>query len=120
VRARADVPRKRVAARRLIGRSVRRVDLPAKLAGVASYVHDMRLPNMVHARVLRGPSSGTRLAPDLDALRRQPGVATVVQVGGFAAIVGPREWPLEQALRVASQGRWMPRFRCCPRCRRDC
>ncbi|MES3095673.1 molybdopterin cofactor-binding domain-containing protein [Sphingomonas aerolata] len=106
VRARADVPRKPVAARRLIGRPVPRVDLPAKLTGLPSYVQDMRLPDMVHARVLRGPSSGTRLTPDLAALRRQPGVARVVQVGRFAAIVGPREWPLEQALRVANQGAW--------------
>ncbi len=106
VRARADVPRKPVAARRLIGRPVPRVDLPAKLTGLPSYVQDMRLPDMVHAHVLRGPSSGTRLTPDLAALRRQPGVARVVEVGRFAAIVGPREWPLEQALRVANQGAW--------------
>jgi len=36
VRARADVPRKPVAARRLIGRPVPRVDLPAKLTGLPS------------------------------------------------------------------------------------
>ncbi|MDD1449967.1 molybdopterin-dependent oxidoreductase [Sphingomonas sp. H160509] len=107
VRARADVPRKRREARQLIGRPVPRVDLPAKLTGLPSYVHDMRLPGMVHARVLRGPSSGTQLTPELSALRRQPGVARVVQVGRFAAIVGPREWPLEQALRVANRGRWV-------------
>lgn len=107
VRARADVPRKRREARRLIGRPVPRVDLPAKLTGLPSYVHDMRLPGMVHARVLRGPSSGTQLTPDHSALRRQPGVARVVEVGRFAAIVGPREWPLEQALRVANRGRWV-------------
>lgn len=107
VRARGDVPRKPVKARRLIGRPVPRVDLPAKLTGLASYVHDMRLPGMVHARVLRGPSSGTRTTPDHVALRRQPGVARVVQVGRFAAIVGPREWPLEQALRIANRNHWV-------------
>ncbi|MGC5799929.1 molybdopterin cofactor-binding domain-containing protein [Sphingomonas sp. NFX23] len=107
VRARADVPRKRREARRLIGRPVPRVDLPAKLTGLPSYVHDMRLPGMVHARVLRGPSSGTQLTPDLSVLRRRPGVARVVQVGRFAAIVGPHEWPLEQALRVANRGLWV-------------
>ncbi|MEG3171259.1 molybdopterin cofactor-binding domain-containing protein [Sphingomonas sp. ZB1N12] len=106
VRARADVPRKRQEARRLIGRSVPRVDLPAKLTGLPSYVQDMTLPGMVHARVLRGPSSGTRLTPDLAALRRQSGVSKIIKVGQFAAIVGPREWPLEQALRIANRGRW--------------
>ena len=103
VRARADVPRKRVAARRLIGHAVPRVDLPAKLTGQAAYVHDMRLPGMVHARVLRGPSSGTRARLDLTATAREPGVDRVVQLGNFAAIVGPREWPLERALHAAAR-----------------
>ena len=104
VRARDDVPRKRVAARRLIGRDVPRVDLPAKLSGQAAYVHDMRLPGMVHARVLRGPASGTRAKLDLALIAHQPGVARVVQLGNFAAIVGPREWPLERALHAAARG----------------
>lgn len=106
VRARADVPRKRVEARRLIGRSVPRVDLPAKLAGLPAYVQDMRLPGMVHARVLRGPSSGTEGRFDMAAIERLPGVDRVVRRGDFAAIVGPREWPLERALHAAARGGW--------------
>jgi CO/xanthine dehydrogenase Mo-binding subunit len=108
VRARDDVPRKRVAARRLIGHAVPRVDLPAKLTGQAAYVHDMRLPGMVHARVLRGPASGTRARLDLAAIGREPGVFRVVQLGNFAAIVGPREWPLERALHAAARGGSQP------------
>ncbi len=108
VRARADVPRKRQEARRLIGRPVPRVDLPAKLTGLAAYVHDMRLPDMVHARVLRGPSSGTRGRFDLLAIARMPGVTRVVRRGGFSAIIGPREWPLERALHMAARSGWEP------------
>jgi len=108
VRARADVPRKRVKARRLIGQPVPRVDLPAKLTGLAAYVHDMRLPGMVHARVLRGPSSGTKPRLDLASVGRQPGVDHVVRIGAFAAIVGSREWPLERALHAAARGGWQP------------
>ena len=106
IRARADVPRKRHEARRLIGRPIPRVDLPAKLTGLPAYVHDMRLPGMVHARVLRGPSSGTRGRFDLSAIARLPGVDRVVRRGGFAAIVGPREWPLERALHMAARSGW--------------
>ena len=108
VRARDNVPRKRVAARRLIGHAVPRVDLPAKLTGQAAYVHDMRLPGMVHARVLRGPASGTRARLDLSAIGREPGVARVIRLGNFAAIVGPREWPLERALHAAARGGSQP------------
>ena len=106
VRARADVPRKRRDARRLIGRSVPRVDLPAKLTGLAAYVHDMRLPGMVHARVLRGPGSGTRGRFDFAAMARLSGVDRIVRRGTFAAIVGTREWPLERALHAAARGGW--------------
>ncbi len=106
VSARDDVPRKPHGARRLIGRSVPRVDLPAKLTGLPAYVHDMQLAGMLHARVLRGPSSGTRLAVDLQALAAEAGVEKVVRVGRFVAIVGKREWPLEQAVLKANRGGW--------------
>ena len=36
---------------RVIGKSMQRVDIPAKVTGGAIYVHDLRLPGMVHARV---------------------------------------------------------------------
>ena len=108
VRARADVPRKRVSGRHLIGRPVPRVDIPDKLTGVAAYVQDIRLPHMLHARVVRGPSAGTRLLPDPDAAARLPGVDHIVRKGGFTALVGPHEWPLVQALRDLGQAQWAP------------
>ena len=108
VRARAGVPRKRVGNRRLIGHPVPRVDIPAKLTGGAAYVHDIRLPGMLHARVVRGPSSGTRLLPDLAAAARLPGVARVVRNGGFTALVGQQEWPLIQALRILGRAQFQP------------
>ena len=79
-------------------RSVPRVDIPAKVTGLPSYVHDMRLPGMVHARVVR---RRLRYAatPVFLRRRRQPGVARVVRDGSFVAVVGPREWRSVQALR---------------------
>ena len=41
---------------RIIGKSMPRVDIPAKVTGGAAYVQDLRLPGMVHARVVRPPS----------------------------------------------------------------
>ena len=41
---------------RVMGQSVPRVDIPAKVTGGAAYVQDMRMPGMVHARVVRPPS----------------------------------------------------------------
>src|SRR2546425_45287 len=39
---------------RIVGQSEPRLDLPAKLFG-AAFLHDMRLPGVRHARVLRQP-----------------------------------------------------------------
>ena len=46
---------------RLVGSSVPRIDIPAKVQGEFSYVHDLRLPGMLHGRILRpSPGAGTR------------------------------------------------------------
>jgi len=109
VAARTGVARKNPSKRRLIGRDQPRVDIPAKLTGGIAYVHDLTLPGMLHARVIRGPSHGTRWTNlDVGLLARLPGVIKVVRRGRFIAIVGPREWPLIEALRVAGQTKWEP------------
>ena len=46
---------------KVMGKSVPRVDIPAKLTGGAAFVQDLRLPKMVHGRVVRPPSYGASL-----------------------------------------------------------
>jgi CO/xanthine dehydrogenase Mo-binding subunit len=89
------------------GTSVPRRDLPAKLTG-AAYVHDLVLPGMVHARVLRPPTYSARLtAFDADAVRRSPGVVAVVVNGNFVAVCVEREEQAVKALEAArSAARW--------------
>ena len=53
-----DVPVKAVDAYTIVGQSVPRVDLPAKATGELVYVHDMRVPGMLHGRVVRPPYAG--------------------------------------------------------------
>lgn len=98
----AVVPKPR-AAHRLVGTSVARVDLPAKLAG-GGFVHDMVLPGMLHARVLRQPRPGAVLAAvDEDALARHG--ARLVRSGNFAAVLAPNEPALRAAVEAA-RPRW--------------
>jgi len=108
VEARPDVPR-REKGRRLIGENLPRVDIPAKVSGGASYVQDMRLPNMLHARVVRGPSDGTRLE-DVDAIAdavaRTPGIERVVRDGRFLAVLAAQEWHVVTALRRLQAAGW--------------
>lgn len=109
VSAQPGIPRKPSGARRFIGRAVPRVDIPAKLTGGRAYVHDIVLPNMLHARVVRGPSEGTQLvAPDLAGVARQPGIVKVVRDGNFTAILSEREWPLISALQTLNRAQWTP------------
>jgi len=91
----------------LVGTSAPRRDLPAKLGG-AAYVHDMTLPGMVHARVLRPPAYGARLvALDEAVLRAAPGVVAVVRSGDFLAVAAEREEQAVAALEVARRAaRW--------------
>jgi nicotinate dehydrogenase subunit B len=97
-----DAPRRDPRMYRTMGRSLPRVDIPAKLVGGEAYVQDLRLPGMLHARVIRGPSHGTRLArPRLADARRMPGVVGVVEDGDFAAVVAKREWQAIRAMRLA-------------------
>jgi len=82
-----------------IGSAVPRVDLPAKLTGVAAYIQDMELPGMLYGRVVRPPAYGARLTALDDAeVRTMPGVVTVVRDGSFLGVVAARE---EQAIRAA-------------------
>src|SRR5271167_2700906 len=43
---------------RVVGQSMPRVDLPAKATGELVYVHDIRVPGMLHGRVVRPPYAG--------------------------------------------------------------
>lgn len=103
VQAMPDVPLRSPAQFRTLGRSLPRVDIPAKLTGGRAYVQDLRLPGMWHARVVRGPSFGTRLRPlDLSAAR-QGGDVQVVQRGAFTALASEHEWAVVQALQRVQQ-----------------
>ena len=61
VEAAPESPLRDPKTRGVMGKSMQRVDIPAKVTGGAIYVQDLRLPGMVHARVVRPPSYGARL-----------------------------------------------------------
>src|SRR5207302_1680485 len=66
----------------VMGRPLRRVDIPRKLTGGEAYVQDMRLPGMVHARTLRPPGYDAALKSlDTAAALRLPGILKVVRDG---------------------------------------
>lgn len=102
--------------RRIVGTSAPRADMAAKLRG-GGFIHDIALPGMRHARVVRQPFRLARLAGvDEDRLRRRhPGVEVLSQAD-FLALVADDEWTVHRAQADADAfvtweedpGRWRP------------
>ena len=77
----------------IVGQSVARVDIPAKVTGGEAYVQDMRMPGMVHARIVVPPSpKATISAVDTAMIEKLPGVLKVHRDGNFLAVIAEREY----------------------------
>jgi nicotinate dehydrogenase subunit B len=88
---------------KVMGRSIPRVDIPAKVTGGPAYVQDLRLDGMVHARVVRPPSYGAELIDcDTAAIEKMPDVTKVVRDGNFLAVVATREFQAVKAMTALS------------------
>jgi CO/xanthine dehydrogenase Mo-binding subunit len=92
----------------IVGKSLQRVDIPAKVCGGPAYVQDLRLPDMVHGRVVRPPTPAARLlGVDQAAVARLPGVLKVVVDGRFLAVVADGEYrAVKAAAALARAARW--------------
>jgi nicotinate dehydrogenase subunit B len=85
---------------KVVGKSLPRPDLPAKLTGRHDYVQDIRVDGMLHARVIRAPAIGASLRNvDAASIAHIPG-AQIVRVKDFLAVVAPREWDAVRAMRA--------------------
>ncbi|MBO0684790.1 MAG: xanthine dehydrogenase family protein molybdopterin-binding subunit, partial [Candidatus Dormibacteraeota bacterium] len=68
-----------------------RADIPPKVAAKATYVHDVKLPGMLHARVIHPKGIGSTITSVGGIQPPVPG-AQVVRVGNLVAVVAEREW----------------------------
>jgi CO/xanthine dehydrogenase Mo-binding subunit len=88
---------------KVMGQPVPRVDIPAKVTGGAAFVQDMRLPDMLHARLVRPPSYGAVLSEcDTSSVEKLAGVVKVVRNGNFLAVVAKKEFQAIKAMRALS------------------
>ncbi len=86
-----------------IGSNSPRRDLPAKIFGDSVFIHDMKIPGMKHARVVRQPNYGATIgAIDEAAIKRAAKApVSLVRNGNFLAIVGDNEMAVEAAAVAA-------------------
>lgn len=96
----------------LVGTRVPRVDLPDKMAGKYVHMQHVRLPGMLHGRVVlprgqRAYGAGAKpLAIDESSIKQIP-TARVVRKGDFVGVVAEQEW---DAVKAAAQLKvtWAP------------
>jgi nicotinate dehydrogenase subunit B len=96
-----DVPQKPPREYRIVGTSAARLDLVSKIRGEPSFIQDVRLPGMLHARLVRPPSVNARLIRiDEGSVKDVSGLVKVVQHGNFIGVIAERE---EQAIQAAGR-----------------
>jgi CO/xanthine dehydrogenase Mo-binding subunit len=92
---------KKTADYKVIGKSLPRVDIPGKVTGEFTYVHDVKLPGMLHARIIRPDDHGARIeSVDDSAARKVGGFVQTVRKGNFLAVVARSEWGAIKASRA--------------------
>jgi CO/xanthine dehydrogenase Mo-binding subunit len=98
-------PVKSVSSYKLVGTPVPRIDISPKMKGSYEYLQHVRVPGMLHGRVVR-PAGQSALAADLkiksvdeSSISNIPGVQ-LVRKGRFIGVVAADEW---SAVKAASQ-----------------
>ena len=96
-----EVRAKNVKDYKIVGTSQKRLDLPPKLTGEFVYAHDVRIPGMLHGRVVRPPTITSKPANiDESAVKNIPGLVKVVQEGSFVGVVCTTEWAAVKAAKA--------------------
>jgi nicotinate dehydrogenase subunit B len=93
---------------KVLGTTVPRVEIPAMVTGQFEYVHNVRVPGMLHGRVIRPPEVGAAVVNvDEQSVRGLPGVVKVVVRNNFVGVVAEKQWQAIQAARALKVS-WTP------------
>lgn len=85
---------------KVVGKSEPRRDIAGKVYAKTDYVTDIRVPNMLHGRMIRPPVAGAvPMSVDESSIRDIKG-ARVLRKADFIGVVAEREW---DAIRAAQQ-----------------
>jgi CO/xanthine dehydrogenase Mo-binding subunit len=86
---------------KVVGTSIARFDLPPKVTATFLYAHEVRVPGMLHGRVVRPPVVNSRpLSVDEQSIANIPGIVRIVQKGSFLGVVAETEWAAIRAART--------------------
>jgi CO/xanthine dehydrogenase Mo-binding subunit len=86
---------------KIVGQPLKRFEIPRKVTGEHDYIHDVRIPGMLHGRVVRPPVINTEpVSIDQDSIRSIPGLVMIVREGKFVGVVAKTEWAAIKAARA--------------------
>jgi CO/xanthine dehydrogenase Mo-binding subunit len=86
---------------KIVGTMISRVDIPDKVTGKFTYMHDFRIPGMLHGRVLRPPAMEAKLVSvEGESVKGVAGIVKIVREGSFVGVVAENEWA---AVKAAQQ-----------------
>jgi isoquinoline 1-oxidoreductase beta subunit len=84
---------------RLVGKPIKRLDVPMKVDGVVRYGIDMALPGMLYGAIRIAPAfGGTLLSVDEAPIAQHRGVKQVVRLADAVVVVADRYWRARDAL----------------------
>lgn len=104
-----SIDTKTASALHIVGKSLPRVDIPAKAIGAFTYVHDVTVPNMWHARIVHPPYAGrdsgdfighSLISVDPQSVQHISPEIQVFIKGDFVGVIAKRE---EHAIAAARQ-----------------
>jgi CO/xanthine dehydrogenase Mo-binding subunit len=84
----------------VVGKSFERRDVAWKVYGTDDYVTDVRVPGMLHARVIRPPRAACKVRGIDEASIKSIRGVRVVREHDFVAVVAPREWDAVRAAQM--------------------
>jgi nicotinate dehydrogenase subunit B len=97
----SNAPEKAAADYMIVGKPVRRLDIPEKVNARFTFMQDFKLPGMLHGRVVRPSGFGATLVSyDESSIAHVPDIVKVVRIDNFLGVVATSEW---SAIKAAQQ-----------------
>ncbi len=91
----------------IVGQSFKNSSIRPKISGETTWVGDVKLPGMLHARPIHPSTLGSTLVAAGKVDTKQFPTSQVVVIGNFVAVVSPDEWEaVRAAQQVAADTRW--------------
>ena len=97
----SDPPLKNSKDYNLVGKSIKRIDIPSKTNGSAQFGIDVRLPEMMYATIRQSPVFGGEvLSYDEDAAKSIRGVKKVILIPNGISVIADNTWRAKRGMEV--------------------